>query len=217
MRVNVIEGRAALLVIDMQYDFVDPSSGAYAVGAEDIVQPIAELIARARELGTPIVYTQEVHRPDQLDAGRERDPGAGLPYPNGGPDDPLPVHCVEGTRGVEIVAELAPQPHDVRINKRRYSCFLGTDLQLMLGGLGVQTLLVTGVCSNICVLWTVGDAYQLDFHARVLEDCIAGTSIAEHEAALAIMRPLTFPERPLFAADALGALGALPQPLLASS
>jgi nicotinamidase-related amidase len=200
----------------MQYDFVDPSAGTYALGAEDVVAPIAELVARARETGMPIIYTQEVHRPDQLDAGRERDPGAGLPYPNGRPDDPLPVHCVEGTHGVEIVDELAPQPHDVRIAKRRYSCFLGTDLQLILNGLGVQTLFVTGVCSNICVLWTVGDAYQLDYHVRVLEDCIAGTSAQEHEAALAIMRPLTFPERPLFAADALRALEASPQPSLAS-
>jgi nicotinamidase-related amidase len=217
VHVNVIEGRAALLVIDMQYDFVDPSSRAYAVGAENIVEPIAEVVARAREIRAPIVFTQEVHRPDQLDAGRERDPGAGLPYPNSRPDDPLPVHCVDGTRGVEIVDELAPQPHDVRIKKRRYSCFLGTDLQLMLGGLGVQTLLVTGVCTNICVLWTVGEAYQLDYHVRVLEDCIAGTSIEEHQAALAIMRPLTFPERPLFGADALSALGAPPQRSLTSS
>jgi biuret amidohydrolase len=212
---NLIEGRAALLVIDMQYDFVDPSADTYAVGAEDTVEPIAALITRARETATPIIYTQEVHRVDQLDAGRERDPGAGLPYPNARPDDPLPVHCVEGTRGVEIVDELAPQPHDVRIGKRRYSCFLGTDLQFILNGLGVQTLLVTGVCSNICVLWTVGDAYQLDYHARVLEDCIAGTSVEEHEAALAIMRPLTFPARKLFAADALHALEAAPQPSLA--
>jgi nicotinamidase-related amidase len=203
---DLIKGRAALVVIDMQYDFCDPQSGAYAVGAEEIVDPIRALVDGARAVDMPIVFTQEVHRPDQLDAGRERDPGAGLPYPGASPDDPLPVHCVEGTRGVEILDELAPQPHDVRIAKRRYSCFLGTDLQLLLNGLDVQTLLVTGVCTNICVLWTVGDAYQLDYHARVIEDCVAGTSQEEHDAALTIMRPLTFPERPILSDEVLRAL-----------
>jgi nicotinamidase-related amidase len=206
IHVNLIEGRAALLVIDMQYDFVDPDAGTYAVGAERLVQPIAELVVQARDAGMPVIFTQELHRPDHLDAGRERDPGAGLPYPGSSPDDPLPVHCVEGTRGAAIVDELAPLPTDIVIGKRRYSCFLGTDLQLILNGLGVQTLFVTGVCSNICVLWTVGDAYQLDYHARVLEDCVAGTSAEEHEAALTIMRAMTFPERPLFAADVAHAL-----------
>jgi nicotinamidase-related amidase len=203
---ELIEGRAALVVIDMQYDFVDPESGCYALGAEMIVDPIRSLVDGARRVGMPVVFTQEVHRPDQLDAGRERDPGAGQPYPGGLPDDPLPVHCVEGTKGVEIVEELAPRPEDVRIAKRRYSCFLGTDLQFLLNGLDVQTLLITGVCSNICVLWTVGDAYQLDYHARVIEDCVAGTSQKEHDAALTIMRPLTFPERPVLSAEVLSAL-----------
>jgi nicotinamidase-related amidase len=203
---ELIRGQAALLVIDMQHDFVDPESGCYAIGAEKIVDRIRTLVDRARAADMPVIFTQELHRPDQLDAGRERDAGAGLPYPGGAPDDPLPVHCVEGTRGAEIVDDLAPRPEDVRIAKRRYSCFLGTDLQLLLNGLNVETLLVTGVCSNICVLWTVGDAYQLDYHARVIEDCIAGTSEEEHEAALTIMRPLTFPERPVLAADVLQAL-----------
>jgi nicotinamidase-related amidase len=209
---QLIEGRAALLVIDMQNDFCDPHVGTYAPGAEEIIEPISSLIERARETDTPVIFTQEIHRPDQLDAGRERDPGAGLPYPGGMSDDPLPVHCIEGTTGVEIVDELTPQPQDVRIGKRRYSCFLGTDLQLLLNGLNVSTLLVTGVCSNICVLWTVGDAYQLDYHVRVIEDCVAGTSQAEHDAALTIMRPLTFPAHPVRAAEVLEVLGASQTP-----
>ncbi|MHB8693297.1 MAG: cysteine hydrolase family protein [Solirubrobacteraceae bacterium] len=204
---ELIEGRAALLVIDMQNDFCDPSAGTYALGAEQIIEPISSLIERARRTETPVIFTQELHRPDHLDAGRERDPGAGLPYPGGQADDPLPIHCVEGTKGAEIVDELAPRPEDVRIGKRRYSCFLGTDLQLLLSGLDIQTLLITGVCSNICVLWTAGDAYQLDYHVRVIEDCIAGTSPEEHEAALTIMRPLTFPERRVLSAEVLALLG----------
>ncbi|MGI8429690.1 MAG: cysteine hydrolase family protein [Solirubrobacteraceae bacterium] len=203
---ELIVGRAALLVIDMQHDFCDSDVGTYAPGALEIIQPISSLIQRARESDTPVIFTQEIHRPDHLDAGRERDPGAGLPYPGASADDPLPAHCVAGTTGVEIVEELAPQPHDVRILKRRYSCFLGTDLQLVLNGLQVSTLLVTGVCSNICVLWTAGDAYQRDYHVRVIEDCVAGTSPEEHAAALTIMRPLTFPERPVLSGEVLDVL-----------
>ena len=205
---ELIVGRPGLVVIDMQNDFCDPAVGTYAPGAEEIIEPIGGLVDAARGAGVPVIFTQEVHREDQLDAGRERDAGAGLPYPGALPSDPLPVHCVAGTRGVEIVDQLEPQPTDVRIAKRRYSIFLGTDLQFLLNGLGVETLLLTGVCSNICVLWTAGDAYQLDYHVRVIEDCVAGTSPEEHEAALTIMRPLTFPERPVLAAEVLTALGA---------
>jgi nicotinamidase-related amidase len=89
--------------------------------------------------------------------------------------------------------------------KRRFNCFLGTDLDLLLRGLGVDTLLVTGVDSNVCVLWTVGEGFQLDYHVRVLEDCTAGTSPEEHEAALLIMRALTM-GRPVLSAEVIAAL-----------
>ena len=79
---------------------------------------------------------------------------------------------------------------------------------MLLNGLGVRTLLLTGVCSNICVLWTAGEAYQLDYHVRVIEDCVAGTSPSEHAAALTIMRPLTFPARPVRSAEVLEELAA---------
>lgn len=202
---ELIVGRAALLVIDMQHDFVDPEAGCYATGANAIVPRLSEVVAAARAAGLPVIFTQEAHRPGGVDAGRELDPGSGSSYPGGGPDAPVPDHCVEGTRGIEIVDELAPQPHDLRIVKRRYSCFLGTDLELLLHNLDVKTLLVTGVCSNVCVLWTVGDAFQRDYHVRVLEDCVAGSSEVENEAAILIMRALTTGE-PIVSATVLNAL-----------
>jgi len=120
---------------------------------------------------------------------------------------PLPEHCVEGTRGIEIVDGVGYQPGDLRVSKRRYSCFLGTDLDLLLRGLQVQTLLLTGVDSNVCVLWTTGDAFQLDYHVRVLEDCTAGTSAEEHQAALLIIRALTI-GRPVSSGEVISALAA---------
>ena len=203
---ELIVGRPALLVIDMQHDFVDSEAGCYAPGVEGIIPRIAAVIGAAREAEIPVIYTQEAHRPGRVDSGRELDAGTGASYPGGGADSPVPEHCVEGTKGIEIIDELEPLPGDLRIVKRRYSCFLGTDLELLLGNLGVETLLVTGVDSNVCVLWTVGEAFQRDYHVRVIEDCVAGSSPEENDAALTIMRALTTGGRPVHAADVASAL-----------
>ena len=190
---ELIVGRPALLIIDMQHDFLDSDSLLCAPGGMDMVPTVARVIEAARAADVPVIFTQEAHRQgeDRVDSGRELDPGTGSGYPGGGPDSPVPLHCVEGTRGIEIVDELAPQPEDLRLMKRRYSCFLGTELDILLNLLNVETLLVTGVDSNVCVLWTVGDGFQKDYHVRVIEDCVAGSNPEEHEAALLIMRTLT--------------------------
>jgi biuret amidohydrolase len=205
---DLIVGQPALLVIDMQHDFLDEGVPLEAVGGRDIIPAVARTVAAARQAGVPVIYTQEAHRPGRVDSGREADPGMGTDYyPGSSGDQPLPEHCVEGTRGIEIVDELACAPGDFRVLKRRYSCFLGTDLDLLLRGLRVETLLVTGVDSNVCVLWTTGDGFQLDYHVRVIEDCTAGTSPEEHEAALLIMRALTM-GRPILSAEVIDALAA---------
>ncbi len=205
---DLIVGRPALLVIDMQHDFLDEGVPLEAVGGRDIIPAVARTVAAARQAGVPVIYTQEAHRPGRVDSGREADPGMGTDYyPGGSGGQPLPEHCVEGTRGIEIVDELACAPGDLRVLKRRYSCFLGTDLDLLLRGLRVETLLVTGVDSNVCVLWTTGDGFQLDYHVRVIEDCTAGTSPEEHEAAVLIMRALTM-GRPVLSAEVIDALAA---------
>ena len=217
MTAGFIVGKPALLVIDMQHDFVDPGAGCYAVGAEEIVPALRRLIDFVRTRSIPIVFTQEAHRPSGVDAGREADAGSGWAYPGGGTSaSAVPPHCIEGTRGIEIVDELRPLPEDIRIVKRRYSCFLGTDLDLILRQLGIETLLVTGVCSNVCVLWTVGDAFQRDYHVRVVEDCIAGSSAEENNAAALIMRALVSAGRPVQSGDvtdALADVGRAPAPL----
>lgn len=206
---DLIVGRPALLVVDMQHDFLDAGVPLEAAGGRDIVPAVAATIAAARRAVVPVIYTQEAHRPGRVDCGREADPGTGDKHNPAGPaGQRLPEHCVEGTTGIEIVPQLAPAPGELTVRKRRYSCFLGTELDLLLRELQVQTLLVTGVDSDVCVLWTVGEAYQRDYHVRVLEDCVAGTSAAAHQAALLIMRELTT-GRPVLSAEAVRALGAL--------
>ena len=205
---ELIVGRPALLVIDMQHDFLDEGVPLEAAGGRDIIPSVARTVAAVRQVGVPVIFTQEAHRPGRVDSGREADLGMGSAhwYHGGSDQVPLPEHCVEGTPGIGIVDGVGYQAGDLRIVKRRYSCFLGTDLDLLLRGLGVQTLLVTGVDSNVCVLWTTGDGFQLDYHVRVLEDCTAGTTSEEHEAALLIIRALTM-GRPVYSGEVISALG----------
>jgi nicotinamidase-related amidase len=164
--------RTALLVIDMQNDFLLPTAPAPAPGGLDLVPVIGALAQQARRCGLPVVFTQEMHRADHSDFGIE------LAFE--------PPHCIEGSPGADIVAGLDPVPGDVRImGKRRYDAFLGTDLDLALRLRGVENLLVTGVCTDICVISTVHHARNLDYRCFVLSDAVAGTAPQRHEAALA--------------------------------
>ncbi len=164
----------ALLVIDMQNDFVLPGAPVATPGAPELIPLIADLAAAARTAGFPVVFTQEMHRADHSDFGIE------LAFE--------PPHCLEGTPGMDLVDGLEPQPGDVRIQgKRRYDAFLGTDMDVVLRARGVQNLLIAGVCTDICVISTVQHARNLDYRVFVLEDAVAGTTLDRHRAAIACM------------------------------
>lgn len=164
-------GRPAILVIDMQRDFVDQGAPIECPGARDAIAPIGRLLGLARALGKPVVFTQEAHRATKVDFGLELDYGE-------------PEHCLEGTPGVEIVPELRPEPDDYVLVKRRYSAFFATDLDLLLKGLGVDTLILAGAATDVCVRATAQDAHQLNYRVVVPRECVAGTSVEQHEAAL---------------------------------
>lgn len=192
---ELIVGKPALLVIDMQHDFLDRDAPCRCLGAQEIIAPIAEMVSSMKRASQPVIWTRELHRPGGIDAGRESDPGY-----------PLRQHTIEGTHGAEIIEELSPEPADLCVSKRRYNCFLGTDLELILNSLKVETLLITGVTSTACVHWTVGEAFQRDYHVRTLEDCVAGTTREAHEASLLLMRQLVTPGRRIMSRDVLGDL-----------
>src|SRR5262245_38684266 len=176
----MIVGTAALLIIDMQHDFLDADGAVPCVGGWQIVPGIQQLATAARHAGVPVIYTQEMHRPTRIDFGRELDGTEGL-------------HCVEGTHGVQIVPDLMPQDGDTLVRKRRYSAFLGTDLPYILNGFGVHpgdTLIITGVATDVCVHYTAADAHQYDYRVRVVTECVAGTSLEAHTAALAAINYL---------------------------
>ena len=161
----------AVLVIDMQRDFLDAGAPIATPGGLDLIPRINRLTAQARALEMPVIFTQEMHRADKSDFGIE------LEFE--------PPHCLEGTPGMDLAKELDVAPTDYRIlNKRRYDAFLGTDLETLLRNHRIENLIVTGVCTDICVTSTVQHARNLDFRCYVVRDCVAGTSPERHEAAL---------------------------------
>jgi nicotinamidase-related amidase len=141
------------------------------VGNGDFVCAVRKLLDYARAQKIPVIYTQESHRSNRIDFGRELD-GA------------EPLHCLEGSQGVEIIRELAPQSGDYVIQKRRYSAFFQTDLLILLQGLGIDTLVITGAATDVCVRATATDAQQYGYHVIVPRECVAGSSLRQHEAAL---------------------------------
>ncbi|MEG3439184.1 isochorismatase family cysteine hydrolase [Pannus brasiliensis CCIBt3594] len=159
----------ALLVIDMQRDFIDVGAVLETPGGRELVEKINRLIAWARLQEIPIIFTREMHRSDKSDFGIE------LEYE--------PVHCLEGTPGSELTDGLDARPEDYYlINKRRYDCFAGTELDLFLRSKRIENLICCGVLAQVCVLSTVLSARNLDYRAIVPRDAIAGSS-PEYEAA----------------------------------
>lgn len=175
--IDLMRPGTALLVIDLQ-ECGRSSAGDAGIGLmpgfEGVVRRTATAVAAFRDAGLPVLFSQEVHRPDLLDIGRELDGAEG-------------VHCVEGRPGTDLVAELRPQGDEHLVRKRRYSCFVGTDLAIVLRGMGIDTLVLAGSLTDVCVHYTFADAHQLDLHVRVLADCVIGSSEPAHDAALRAM------------------------------
>ncbi len=88
------------------------------------------------------------------------------------------------------VEQLGMLPQDYKITKRRYSCFFGTDLEILLKGLKTDTILMCGGLTDVCVHYTFVDGHQHDYHCRVIEDAVAGSCLEAHEASLKAMEYL---------------------------
>ena len=178
---NIIEGKPALIVIDIhESEFVetDRDSGIPTMpGYSERVSKTRELVDVAHAVGIPVVFVKEVHRPDHVDFGRELD----------GSED---VHCIETDPLTDYAKAMDPRPTDYFIAKRRYSCFFGTDLEILLKGLKANTLILTGGLTDVCVHYTFVDAHQHDYFCRVVEDCVAGSSQRAHDGALEAMEYL---------------------------
>lgn len=169
-----------LVVVDIQGGApVDDETSAlpFMPGYGAAMEQAPGLVAKARQCGVPIVFFQEAHRRDLIDFGRELDGAEG-------------IHLLEGDPGTEISDTLDVGPDDYVITKRRYSCFFGTELEILLKGLGANTLILIGGHTDVCVHYTFVDAHQHDYFCRVVEDCVAGSSTDAHEASLRAMEYL---------------------------
>ncbi|MEM7208189.1 MAG: cysteine hydrolase [Pseudomonadota bacterium] len=178
---QLIEGRPALVVIDIQAETFEDRSDEAIPTMPDYAARMLEarrLIDKARARDIPVIFIQEVHRPDLVDFGRELD----------GDED---VHCIETDPGTNIaVKEMGFRPNDYLVKKRRYSAFFGTDFDILLRGLKANTLLLCGGLTDVCVHYTFVDGHQSDYFCRVVEDCVAGSSVEAHEASLRAMEYL---------------------------
>lgn len=100
------------------------------------------------------------------------------------------MHCIETNRLTDYARAMDPWPTDYFIAKRRYSCFFGTDLEILLKGLKADTLVLTGGLTDVCVHDTFVDGHRRDYFCRVVEDCVAGSSQRAHDGALEAMECL---------------------------
>jgi nicotinamidase-related amidase len=170
------EGRVALLLIDMQRDFLLPGGFGESLGndvsrLQRVVPPLAELLAAARTAGLLVVHTREGHLPDLSDCPPAK-LRRGAPSKRIGDQGPYGRILVRGEFGHDIVDELAPMPGEPVVDKPGKGAFYATGLGELLERAGVTHLLVTGVTTEVCVHTTVREANDRGFDCLVVADCV---------------------------------------------
>ena len=157
----------AVLVIDMVRGFLEPGHNLYCPDYRALIPNIQALLARETAAGSAILFVSDHHDPDDLEF------------------QVFPVHCVKGTAEPEVIPELAGYlTGDNLIPKNRYSGFFNTDLSRRLERLRPDQVIVCGVCTDICVLYTTADARNRDYAVAVPADCVATFDPAAHAWAL---------------------------------
>lgn len=161
----------ALLIIDVVNRFDFPDAEELLANARPMAAPLARLAARARKAGVPVIYVND-------NFGRWRSDFRSLIE-----------HCLEPEApGREFVAALRPEEQDYLVIKPKHSGFFSTTLGTLLEYLGTRTLIIAGVTTDICVLFTANDAYMRDFRLIIPEDCVAAVEEDDHRSALKLMK-----------------------------
>jgi biuret amidohydrolase len=180
----------ALLVIDMQRDFLDPH-GYVAQSGVDVgilrraIPNVRRLLDAARAANIRVVHTREGHRPDLSDLTafkRARAAGSGAAI---GSTGPLGRLLVRGEPGHAIIEEAAPRPGETVVDKPGFGAFYATDLELILRAAGITRLTIAGVTTDICVHSTLREAVDRGFVCTTVGDACAAGDPAIHEAMLA--------------------------------
>ncbi len=165
-RVELPVRETAVIVVDMQNDFVKPEGKLYVPTAQATVEPIRRLLERARAAGVRVFYTQDTHY-------------------DGDPEFEIwGEHVKHGTWGWRIIDELAPQPGDIVVQKTRYDGFYGTPLDDLLRVYGIRYTVIVGTVANICVLHTAASAALRWYKVVVPVDGISALNEFDLHAAL---------------------------------
>ena len=161
--------KPAVIVIDMLEDFVHGELRCER--AQRTIEPLGRLLEAARSHGVPVIFSNDAHVSDV--------------------DHEFKVwgeHAVAGTPGADVIAELEPKEGDYQVPKRRYSGFYGTDLEMLLRELGVDTLVLTGLHTNICVRHTAADAFYRGYRVIVPTDAVEAFTAEDHEGGLEYLK-----------------------------
>ncbi len=161
--------KAAVLVIDMVRDFTDLEIGKVANRpASEMVPRLNAFVQQAREEGAQIIWVGDRHRAGKPDWELEHVRG----------------HCMDDTEGIEIDPGLVQHPDDYQIFKRRFSAFMGTDLDMILRDNQIDTIVLTGTKTNVCIRATAQDGFSHNYHVIVPRECVATDKQHLHDANL---------------------------------
>lgn len=182
----------ALLVIDMQRDFVQPGGFGEQLGNDVsrlrwVIEPLQAVLGRMRENGYLVIHTREGHRPDLADCPPTKLARGRLPC-GIGDVGPMGRILVQGSYGHDIIDELKPVPGEPVLDKPGKGAFFATDLDLILHNREITSLVVTGVTTEVCVSTTVREANDRGYECLVLEDCVGSYFPEFHESSLKMIK-----------------------------
>ncbi|MUV85809.1 isochorismatase family protein [Natronomonas sp. CBA1123] len=163
----------AVVVVDMQNGFCHPDGSLYAPGSEAAIEPCADLVEDAREAGASVVFTRDVHPPEQFEGNHYYDEF-----------DRWGEHVLEGSWEAELVEELDPRDDELVVVKHTYDAFHRTELEGWLESHAVDDLIICGTLANVCVLHTAGSAGLRDYRPILLEDAVGYIEEDHREYAL---------------------------------
>jgi nicotinamidase-related amidase len=180
--------RTAVVIIDMQRDFLEPGGFGDSLGNDisqltRVIAPCRTLLAGARANGILVIHTREGHRPDLSDAPKAK-VERGAPSMRIGDQGPMGRILIRGEPGQDIVPELYPLPGEPVIDKPGKGAFYATDLHAILQYRGIDALIICGVTTEVCVHTTVREANDRGFRCIVPADCCGSYFPGFHEVGL---------------------------------
>jgi nicotinamidase-related amidase len=183
---------AALVIIDMQRDFLEPGGFGAALGNDvallrSAIAPTERVLCACRDARMMVVHTREGHRPDLSDLSPAKRVRGRFATCIGDPG-PMGRILVRGETGHDIVPELTPAPGEPVVDKPGKGAFYATDLEAMLRGRGIAQLIVCGVTTEVCVNTTVREANDRGFDCLVLDDCTGSYFPEFHQAGIAMIK-----------------------------